>query len=92
MHPRTGRPVRAGDVALDLLAHIRPALEASGDDDLVAEGLRRILTVGTGADRQRAAFRRTGRLTDVVLHAAEATVPAPAPRLPERVRVPVQVA
>jgi carboxylate-amine ligase len=87
LHPRTGRPERATGVVGDLLAHVRPALEAAGDDDLVAEGLRRILTEGTGADRQRTAFRRSGRLGDVVLDAAEATVAV----RPSRVRVPVPV-
>lgn len=85
LHPRTGKPARAADVVGDLNEHIRRALEASGDDDLVAAGLRRILTTGTGADRQHTAFRRSGRLSDVVLDAAEATVAVPAPRL----RLPV---
>ena len=90
-----GRPVRAATVVGEMLEHVRPALEAAGDDDLVAEGLRRVLTEGTGADRQRAAFRRTSRLTDVVLNAAEATVATGAPRLPalpgeSRVAVPAE--
>lgn len=63
---RTGRPAPFRALAADLLAHALPALRAAGDLDRVVCGLRRLLCGGTGADRQRAAYRRRGRLTDVV--------------------------
>ncbi|WP_067471410.1 carboxylate-amine ligase [Actinomadura hibisca] len=63
---RTGRPARFRDLAADLLAHARPALADNGDLDAATAGLRRLLAGGTGADRQRAAYRRRGLLTDVV--------------------------
>ncbi|MEU5882555.1 glutamate--cysteine ligase [Spirillospora sp. NPDC047279] len=66
----TGRPVPHRRLAADLVAHVRDALRDNGDLDQVTAGMRRLLTTGTGADRQRAAFRRRERLTDVVDHAA----------------------
>ncbi|XRQ14671.1 carboxylate-amine ligase [Actinomadura welshii] len=63
---RTGRPAGFREMAGDLLAHALPALRGSGDLGAVTRGLRRLLTGGTGAERQRAAYRRRGRLTDVV--------------------------
>ncbi|WP_019633452.1 carboxylate-amine ligase [Actinomadura atramentaria] len=72
---RTGRPARFRDLAAALVGHARPALAASGDLDRVADGVRALLERGTGADAQRAAFRRRGRLTDVV----DAAVLRPAP-------------
>jgi carboxylate-amine ligase len=62
----TGRPAGFRELAGDLLAHVLPALRDSGDLDRVAAGVRRLMTGGTGAERQRAAYRRRGRLTDVV--------------------------
>ncbi|MEU6747746.1 glutamate--cysteine ligase [Spirillospora sp. NPDC046719] len=62
----TGRPAAFRELAGDLLAHVLPALRDSGDLDRVAAGMRRLMTGGTGAERQRAAYRRRGRLTDVV--------------------------
>jgi glutamate---cysteine ligase / carboxylate-amine ligase len=62
----TGRPATFRELAGDLLAHVLPALRDSGDLDRVAAGVRRLITGGTGAERQRAAYRRRGRLTDVV--------------------------
>ncbi|GAA0560025.1 carboxylate-amine ligase [Actinomadura livida] len=66
MDVRTGRPARHRELAGDLLAHVLPALRDSGDLGTVAGGVRRLLTGGTGAERQRGAYRRRGRLTDVV--------------------------
>ncbi|GAA2143546.1 carboxylate-amine ligase [Actinomadura napierensis] len=62
----TGRPAAFRELAGDLLAHVLPALRDSGDLDRVAAGVRRLIMGGTGAERQRAAYRRRGRLTDVV--------------------------
>ncbi|MFA1543167.1 carboxylate-amine ligase [Actinomadura monticuli] len=63
---RTGRPAGFRELAGDLLAHVLPALGGAGDLDFVAGGVRRLLAGGTGAERQRAAYRRRGRLADVV--------------------------
>ncbi|MEW2354740.1 glutamate--cysteine ligase [Spirillospora sp. NPDC029432] len=63
---RTGRPVPFRALAGDLLAHVRPALARTGDLGLVAAGMRELLDRGTGAERQRAAYRRRDLLTDVV--------------------------
>ncbi|RFU36459.1 YbdK family carboxylate-amine ligase [Actinomadura logoneensis] len=66
----TGRPAGFADLAAAMIAHARPALDDSGDTDLVEAGLARLLADGTGADRQRRAHRRRGRLSDVVDAAA----------------------
>lgn len=63
---RTGRPAGFRELTADLLTHVLPALRANGDLRTVAGGVRRLLGGGTGAERQRAAYRRRGRLTDVV--------------------------
>jgi carboxylate-amine ligase len=43
---------------LDLLQqHVAPALQELGDADLVADTIRRLVTDGNGADKQRKAFR-----------------------------------
>jgi glutamate---cysteine ligase / carboxylate-amine ligase len=63
---RTGRPAGFRGLAGDLLAHVLPALRETGDLDHVALGLRRLLAGGTGAERQRDAYRGRGRMTDVV--------------------------
>ncbi|MFF8729410.1 glutamate--cysteine ligase [Streptomyces sp. NPDC015171] len=51
-----------------LLAWIHSALERLGDGPLVRDGWSRLRTHGTGSDRQRAAYRSRGSLTDVVDH------------------------
>ena len=66
LDPLTSRPRPAADVVADLVAHVRPALEATGDDALVDEAVQRVLDHGTGADRQRQVMERTGDLSDVV--------------------------
>lgn len=65
----TPRP--AWEVVADLETWVRPALEEYGDLVLVREGLDRIRVQGTGAQRQRQVFARTGRLIDVVARSAE---------------------
>ncbi|WP_248966077.1 carboxylate-amine ligase [Sphaerisporangium perillae] len=66
--PETGRLRSAADLPAVLLGHIRPALEAAGDLELVTRRLERLRRTGTGAARQRAAYERRGRFTDVVDH------------------------
>lgn len=51
-----------------LVERARPGLDHSGDYDLVTANLHRLITTGSGATRQRAAFSRCGSLTDVVDH------------------------
>jgi carboxylate-amine ligase len=48
----TGKPVPAAAFLDGLVEHVRPALEATGDGDLVADGLERVFRRGTGAQRQ----------------------------------------
>lgn len=67
LHPLTGElvPVLAQlDELVDLLA---PVLrETAGDVEFAREGLARLRESGGGARRQRTAYARRGRLTDVV--------------------------
>jgi carboxylate-amine ligase len=63
---RSGRPRPFRDLAGELLDHVRPALLDAGDLHRVTAGMRALLDGGTGADRQRAAYRRRELLTDVV--------------------------
>ena len=73
VHPVTGRPAAARDVVATLFEHVLAALADAGDDEAVAHKLARLLDRGSGADRQRSVHRRTGRLSDVVLDAVQAT-------------------
>jgi carboxylate-amine ligase len=57
------RPAR--EVLNALVGLVGERLDASGDTDLVAGGVERVLQ-GTGASRQRAAYERTGSLEGVV--------------------------
>ena len=50
----------ATQVLRALVQAARPGLELTGDLDLVLEGVRRTLTDGNGAQRQRAAYARAG--------------------------------
>jgi carboxylate-amine ligase len=70
--PRTSRPGGAAAVTALLLAHVRDALADAGDLDTVTGLLTEVQRRGTGAAFQREAFRRTGRLRDVVASAAGA--------------------
>jgi carboxylate-amine ligase len=45
-----------------------PGLAVTGDTDLVSALLDRVLTAGSGAHRQRAAYLKRERMTDVVDH------------------------
>ncbi|MBB3665625.1 carboxylate-amine ligase, partial [Prauserella sediminis] len=53
--PWTGHTRPAAELVDDLLGHVRPALERSGDADLVDALARRVLSEGSGAQRQRRA-------------------------------------
>ncbi|GAC1362271.1 MAG: glutamate--cysteine ligase [Ktedonobacteraceae bacterium] len=60
------RSVPAHQLIEQLLAFLRPALEAEGDWELVEPRVRQILRTGNGATRQRDIYKRSGRLEDVV--------------------------
>ena len=61
----TASPVPAGRLLEQLLADLRPALESTGDWELVCELTRSALARGSSAARQRAA-RADGGLRNVV--------------------------
>lgn len=73
VHPATGRPAPAAEVVAALLAHVRPALAGTGDEQRVADGVAAVLHRGTGADLQRRVHAETGDLTAVVRAAVEVT-------------------
>jgi carboxylate-amine ligase len=73
LDPSTMRPEAAEDVVHALLAHVRDALEDSGDLTAVDKGLREVLSRGTGARTQRSVFERSGSLRDVVTESAAIT-------------------
>ena len=82
-HPVHGRGATGADAVDALVTHVDRALTANGDDELVREGLRRMLESGGGAGLQRRSFGRRGSLLDVVTdaigvtHAQEAAVLRP---------------
>lgn len=73
LDPGSGRPRPTREVLDALVAHVRPALEETGDLAHVRDGVERVLSSGTGATRQRAVLERTGQLTDVVAELARVT-------------------
>jgi carboxylate-amine ligase len=64
----------AVDLLDGLIDHIRPALEAVGDYDLVRTELARIAEHGNGAMRQRRAWQHRHDIADVIAEAATATL------------------
>jgi glutamate---cysteine ligase / carboxylate-amine ligase len=58
--------VPATELIEGFLTYLGPALKAAGDTDQVPTLVRETLARGTGSTRQRRAFARRGRLTDVV--------------------------
>ena len=73
LHPVTGKPESATAVVSLLLDHCREALTDTGDADIVTGLLTQLLTRGNGASIQRAAYRRSGDLTDVIRRAVGVT-------------------
>jgi carboxylate-amine ligase len=73
---RQGRARPAWDLVGDLVTAVRPALLRHGDLSLVEAGLDRLRADGTGAERQRRAYERTGDLRAVLSEVAAWTVPA----------------
>ncbi|WP_144713062.1 glutamate--cysteine ligase [Curtobacterium pusillum] len=72
LDPVTNRPLPAHEVVLMLLEHVRPALTANGDDQLVERAFHQAFVHGNGATRQRALFATTGDLGQVAVAAARA--------------------
>lgn len=72
LHPATGESVTAADAFTVLLDHVSPALERSGDAELVRTGIDRVLRTGGGATRQREAAS-AGGLVGVVRDLVERT-------------------
>ncbi|MBA3521490.1 MAG: carboxylate-amine ligase [Gemmatimonadales bacterium] len=60
------RALPAREMIGRLLEHLRPALEAADEWDEISGLVGQVLERGTGASRQREAFRRAGSLEDVV--------------------------
>ncbi|MEV0255770.1 glutamate--cysteine ligase [Streptomyces sp. NPDC050732] len=73
LDPRTSRLVPTAHLVRQLLDYARPALAAHGDLRQVATVLRRLVTHGGGAERQRSAHARAGSLLDVVDDLADRT-------------------
>jgi carboxylate-amine ligase len=71
--PDGGGLVPALDVVNALMDYVRPALAEAGDDGVADRLLRQLLDRGTGAQRQRAVFARTGDLAAVVRDAVAVT-------------------
>ncbi|TDV43574.1 carboxylate-amine ligase [Actinophytocola oryzae] len=72
IHPVLERTAPATVLVSELLAAVRPALEDNGDLITASSGVRRLLRLGTGAARQRAAgnpYEATAKLAANVLPA-----------------------
>jgi carboxylate-amine ligase len=77
----TRRPVPARVLVARLVRHLGDSLDEAGDHATVEELTATLLAGGTGAARQREAYRREGRLEDVVSMLKASTVPGPAAAL-----------
>ncbi|MFJ4776021.1 glutamate--cysteine ligase [Streptomyces sp. NPDC088762] len=76
LDPFTGEEVPAQALIGALVMAAAPGLTAAGDLDEVDRLLTALRQRGSGADRQRATFHRTGRLRGVVDHLTEVTARA----------------
>lgn len=73
LDPRTMRPAPAEDVVRALLAHVREALEDSGDLKSAEATLTSVLRKGNGARVQREILERTGSLRETVTECVRLT-------------------
>lgn len=64
--PVDGHLVPAWHLLDRLLEHVRPQLRETGDEEFAGDVVERLRRTGGSADRQRAAFARRQRITDVV--------------------------
>jgi carboxylate-amine ligase len=69
-----GRARPAWEVVDDLVAAVRPALVRNADLAFIETGLARLRQEGTGADRQRRVYERTGDMRTVLSELAAWTV------------------
>ena len=78
--PATATPLPAGQLIRQLLAGLRPALEASGDWEQVTELAEAALARGSSAARQRAAYASGGfqKVVDTLLAETRADTDLPA--------------
>ncbi|MEV6655001.1 glutamate--cysteine ligase [Streptomyces sp. NPDC051219] len=76
LDPLTGRHVPVHELMNALLERATPGLRAAGDLELVRRLFARRCRLGSGADHQRAVYRRRGGLRDVVDNLAEVTAAA----------------
>jgi carboxylate-amine ligase len=58
--------IPARDIVEKFLAFVRPSLEDSGEWDEISSIVYETMQRGTGATRQREAYKQAGRLEDVV--------------------------
>ncbi|GHC72515.1 putative glutamate--cysteine ligase 2 [Nocardiopsis terrae] len=66
--PLTGEALTASAAMERIRRAALPGLALTGDTDLVSSLLDRVLTAGSGAARQRSAYARRERMSDVVDH------------------------
>lgn len=71
--PTRGISLPAETVVWELFTHVRTFFASTSEEGFVRDGLQRILSHGTGATRQRAAFATGGM--DGLLHEAAAALP-----------------
>jgi carboxylate-amine ligase len=76
----TSQPTPAVELVQRLVKHAHPALDQSGDFEVVTAWLHGLIKNGTGATRQRAAFARSRSLADVVDHLIAQTDPTTTPQ------------
>ncbi|WDZ88249.1 carboxylate-amine ligase [Micromonospora cathayae] len=69
----SGGVVPAWELLDRLVERVRPELDRHGDTDRVTDLLAGVRRHGTGAQRQRAVYARTGQLVDVVADVARQT-------------------
>lgn len=73
VHPVSSMLVPARDVFEATVRYVRPALEKSGDLDLVTRSFEQLVARGTGSTRQRSIFETGGNLGAVVEDLARRT-------------------
>ncbi len=71
--PFTCERLSATVLAERMLQYIRPALDRSGDREIVEQYIQNVLDHGNGADRQRAEIRKQGTLSAMVRYAISET-------------------
>ncbi|WP_446042299.1 glutamate--cysteine ligase [Streptomyces sp. SID1121] len=78
INPGTMKPESAESVVQALLAHVREALDDSGDLIAAQDAVAHLFKTGNGARVQRELFERTGSLREMVAECARRTSAGPA--------------